>query len=40
MYAECRYECAFNFPSMVVFVGASNFTELLYPTFADLVSTS
>ena len=37
LHAECRLQCAFNFPAMVIFVGHSNFNEILYPTFADLV---
>ena len=36
IYKRCRYECAYNFPAMVLFVGAKNFTEFLYSTFADL----
>lgn len=38
MYSECRRECAYNFPAMVIFVGPSNFIESLYSTFAGLAS--
>ena len=38
MHAECRYQCAFNFPAMVVFIGPSNFIDILYPTFVDLAA--
>ncbi len=38
MYSECRRECAYNFPAMVIFVGPSNFIESLYATFAGLAS--
>jgi uncharacterized protein YjbI with pentapeptide repeats len=38
LYSECRKECAYNFPAMVIFVGSSNFVESLYSTFAGLAS--
>lgn len=38
IYSECRRECAYNFPAMVIFVGPSNFIESLYSTFAGLAS--
>ena len=36
IYKRCRYECAYNFPAMVLFVGAKTFIEVMYPTFASL----
>ena len=38
LYSEIRRECAYNFPAMVIFVGPSNFVEILYPTFAGLAA--
>ena len=38
IYSDCRRECAYNFPAMVIFVGPSNFVESLYSTFAGLAS--
>ena len=33
---RCRYKCAYNFPAMVLFVGAPDFKDVLYKTFSDL----
>ena len=38
VYSECRKECAYNFPAMVIFVGPNTFLESLYSTFAGLAS--
>lgn len=38
MYADCRKECAYNFPAMVIFVGPATFLESLYATFSGLAS--
>ena len=38
VYSECRKECAYNFPAMVIFVGPNTFVESLYATFAGLAS--
>ena len=35
---RCRYECAYNFPAMVLFVGAPGFKDVLYKTFSGLAS--
>lgn len=38
LHAECRQQCSYNFPAMVLFAGPDNFVDLLYPTFASLAS--
>ena len=38
LFSECRRECAYNFPAMVIFVGPSSFVESLYSTFAGLAA--
>ncbi|XP_054723617.1 serine/threonine-protein phosphatase 4 regulatory subunit 4-like, partial [Uloborus diversus] len=35
-YRECRSACAYNFPAMVLFVGAESFEKELYPCFKEL----
>ena len=36
IYSRCRYECAYNFPAMVLFAESKNFSSIMYPTFASL----
>ena len=36
IYSRCRYECAYNFPAMVLFAEARNFSTLMYPIFVVL----
>lgn len=36
IYSRCRYECAYNFPAMVLFADARNFSSLMYPIFVIL----
>ncbi|XP_065051752.1 serine/threonine-protein phosphatase 4 regulatory subunit 4-like [Rhopilema esculentum] len=36
--AECRRWCAYNFPAMLLFAGADNFSETLLPTFQHMVN--
>ena len=38
LHAECRLQCAYNFPAMTLFSGPENFVKTLYPTFASLAS--
>ena len=38
IYSRCRYECAYNFPAMVLFAEAKAFSEVMYPVFANLSS--
>ena len=36
IYSRCRYECAYNFPAMVLFAEARNFSSLMHPIFVVL----
>ena len=36
IYSRCRYECAYNFPAMVLFAEARYFSTLMYPIFEVL----
>ena len=38
LHAECRQQCAYNFPAMILFTGPENFVKLIYPTFASLAA--
>ena len=38
IYSRCRYECAYNFPAMVLFAEAKNFSDVMHPTFVRLSS--
>ena len=36
IYSRCRYECAYNFPAMVLFAEAKNFSGLMHTIFVIL----
>ena len=38
LHAECRLQCAYNFPAMILFSGPENFVKTLYPIFATLAA--